>query len=127
MYNIYYRAVARVSRPEGVIVTYLGYAALFVLALAALIAFLRSYKDYGNGLTGRTLVDLGLSLSAIFVALVLAAYMSTSAQALITGSPALVVVMTLLLGASLLLIAAGKLRKTKVGKPVKKGEGDDVG
>ena len=107
--------------------TYLGYAALFVLALAALIAFLRSYKDYRDGLTGRTLVDLGLSLSAIFVALVLAAYMSTSAQALITGSPALVVVMTLLLGASLLLIAAGKLRKTKVGKPVKRGEGDDVG
>ncbi|HMS92985.1 MAG TPA: hypothetical protein PKD28_01235, partial [Candidatus Saccharibacteria bacterium] len=69
----------------------------------------------------------GLSLSAIFVALVLAAYMSTSAQALIAGSPALVVVMSLLLIVSLLLIAAGTLRKTKVGKPVKKGEGDDVG
>ena len=73
--------------------TYLGYAALIVLGLAALITFLRSYKDYRNGLTSQTLVDLGLSLSFVFVALVLAAYMSVSAQALIAGSPALVAVM----------------------------------
>ena len=105
--------------------TYLGYAALFVLTLAALIAFQRSYRDYKEGSAGRTLVDLGLSLSAVFVALVLATYMSTSAQALIDGSPALVVVMILLLSASLVLIAVGKLRRARTGKPAGKGEGKD--
>ena len=102
--------------------TYLGYAALIVLGLAALITVLRSYKDYRNGLTSQTLVDLGLSLSFVFVALVLAAYMSVSAQALIAGSPALVAVMVLLLGASLVLIIAGKFRKTK-SKPAMTSEG----
>ena len=64
----------------------------------------------------------GFAAAFVFVALVLAAYMSVSAQALIAGSPALVAVMVLLLGASLVLIIAGKFRKTK-SKPAMTSEG----
>lgn len=107
--------------PKESTMDYLGYAALIVLAIVALITFFRSYKDYKNMTTGRTLVDLGLSLSAIFVMIVLAIFMSVSAQALVAGSPVIRLLLGVLLGLSLSLIVAGKLRsKVDDRKVVKK-------
>ena len=105
-----------------------GYAAQSVLLVVALIMLLRSYKDYKNVSMGRALVDGGMFLAAIFVMLVLGTYMSVSAQALVAGSSVIRFLLSVLLGLSLSLIVAGKLRsKVDDRKVVKKSEGGDVG
>lgn len=70
--------------------TYLVYAALAFITLAATVCFIRSYRPIRDGKVGRRLVDLGLMFSLIFVGLIVASNASVTMRALVTGSTAAV-------------------------------------
>lgn len=108
LYNNRYRVIARVPELKECLMTYLAYAALLFIGLAATICFIRSYRPVVNGKISRRLVDLGLTFSLLFVGLVIAANASVTMHALVTGSIAMMVFIAIvgLIGFHLFVVAA---------------------